>query len=83
MSNKLWANNPKIQDQYERILSEQQRLQKLLGLESKTLEQRWENYLQRQQQKINLEKQQQQQFDILQSIKKPLLPLPRSSKSHK
>lgn len=77
---KIWIDNPELQQRYEKILIDQQRLQKLLGVEPKTLEQRWKEFQQRQaeqeQARAELERQK-QELAKLQSIRRPALPLRR------
>lgn len=42
-----WSFTPDIQAQYDRVLSETRRLQKEFGIEPKTIEQRYQEYLTR------------------------------------
>lgn len=83
MTTKVWADNPVLQARYEKILADQRQLQQLLGIETKTLEQRWQELQQRQQReaaaRAELE-QQQLKLARLQSIPKPLISLRRPGK---
>ena len=82
MTTKVWADNPVLQARYEKILADQRQLQQLLGIETKTLEQRWQELQQRQQREAAARAELEQQLKLarLQSIPKPLISLRRPGK---
>ena len=43
-----WSFPPELQAQYDRVVAQTRRLQRDLGVEPKTMEQRYQDYLQRQ-----------------------------------
>jgi len=68
-----WSFPLDIQAQYDRVLSETRRLQKEFGIEPKTIEQRYQDYLQRQ-----VEKQRrQEEIEKLQQQIGKYRPLPK------
>ena len=43
-----WSFPPDLQEQYNRVLAQTRRLQKELGIEPRTIEQRYQDYLRKQ-----------------------------------
>lgn len=82
MTTKVWADNPVLQARYEKILADQRQLQQSLGVEPKTLEQRWQELQQRQQREAAARAELEQQLKLarLQSIPKPSVSLRRPGK---
>lgn len=83
MSANLWDNDPELQKRFDSIRAEIKRLQAEFGIEPRTIEQRYADMLQRQQQeaaaRAALERQQ-AELARLQSIRKPLVSLRRPGK---
>lgn len=65
----LWADNPELQQRYERVSSETRRLQQELGIEPLTLEQRHQRYLDRIQREERAEQERQRQLEELKKLK--------------
>lgn len=83
MSAELWADNPELQKRFEAIQAQTRQLQKELGIEPKTLEQRQKEYRQRRQQEFARQQELERQrleFERFRSIPKPPIPLRRPGK---
>jgi len=70
MSSELWADNPELQKQYNKIVIETRRLQAELGVKPRTLAERHADLLKRQEEERKI----QEQLKIINSIPRPKLP---------
>lgn len=68
-----WSFPPEIQAQYDRVVAQTRKLQKELGVEPRTLEQRYQDYLIRKEE----EKQKQLELEKLQALKLTRRPPPK------
>lgn len=72
MSQDLWSDDPELQKRYQRILAQTRRLQAELGIKPRTIEERYQDYLKRQEE----EKRRQEELKKFQSVIGQKRPIP-------